>query len=157
MKLVVKIINLRYNESNQIFSKSRTLAGYSQLLSLIKESVKSGMHLKDAIDLAVKQCIDNGLIADFLLENSQEVGNMLFEEITSEQFAEIRANEAFHDGLTRGLEQGLEQGIKAFVEVCQEMEFTHTETVQKIMSKFFITKDTAENYIEKFVKPDSES
>ena len=49
-------------------------------------------------------------IADFLHKHSREVTGMLFHEITVEEFAEIRAREAYADGEKAGREEGRSEG-----------------------------------------------
>ena len=84
--------------------------GYSKLLYHIQEELgANGGDLKQAIDAAVKACMDEGLIADFLHKHSREVTGMLFHEITVEEFAEIRAREAYADGEKAGLARGAAQ------------------------------------------------
>ena len=85
--------------------------GYSKLLYHIQEELgANGGDLKQAIDTAVKVCMDEGLIADFLHKHSREVTGMLFHEITVEEFAEIRAREAYADGEKAGREEGRSEG-----------------------------------------------
>ena len=107
IELVVNFINLNYNKDNEILQKSPSLLGYSKLLYYIKkESKENGGDLKKAIDASVKQCMDEGLIEDFLRKHSREVTGMLFNEITVEEFAEIRAREAYEDGEKAGYYEG---------------------------------------------------
>ena len=90
--------------------RSPSLLGYSKLLYHIQEELgANGGDLKQAIDTAVKVCMDEGLIADFLHKHSREVTGMLFHEITVEEFAEIRAREAYADGEKAGLARGAAQ------------------------------------------------
>ncbi len=92
--------------------KSPSLLGYSKLLYYIKEESKeNGGDLKKAIDASVKQCMDEGLIEDFLRKHSREVTGMLFNEITVEEFAEIRAREAYEDGEKAGYDTGEAAGL----------------------------------------------
>ena len=92
--------------------RSPSLLGYSKLLYHIQEELgANGGDLKQAIDTAVKVCIDEGLIADFLHKHSKEVTGMLFKEITVEEFAEIRAREAYADGEKAGREEGEKTGL----------------------------------------------
>ena len=91
--------------------RSPSLLGYSKLLYHIQEELgANGGDLKQAIDTAVKACMDEGLIADFLHKHSREVTGMLFHEITVEEFAEIRAREAYEDGEKAGREEGRSEG-----------------------------------------------
>ena len=112
LELVVNLINLSYTETSEILQRSPSLLGYSKLLYHIQEELSAnGGDLKQAIDAAVKACMDEGLIADFLHKHSKEVTGMLFEEITVEEFAEIRAREAYADGEKAGREEGEKTGL----------------------------------------------
>lgn len=73
---------------------------------------KNGGDLQGAIDVAVKRCMDEGLIADFLKKHSREVTGMLFKEITVEEFAEIRAREAAKDAYDAGVAEGQKSGLE---------------------------------------------
>ena len=111
LELVVNLINLNYNKDSEILQRSPSLLGYSKLLYHIQEELSAnGGDLKQAIDTAVKACMDEGLIADFLHKHSKEVTGMLFEEITVEEFAEIRAREAYADGEKAGYDKGEKAG-----------------------------------------------
>ena len=91
---------------------SPSLLGYSKLLHYIKTATKeNGGDLKSAIDTSVKQCMEEGLIEDFLRKHSREVTGMLFNEITVEEFAEIRAREAYEDGEKSGFTKGETAGL----------------------------------------------
>ena len=112
LELVVNFVNLNYNVDNEILQRSPSLLGYSKLLHYIKTAAKdNGGDLKSAIDTSVKQCMEEGLIEDFLRKHSREVTGMLFNEITVEEFAEIRAREAYEDGEKSGFTKGEKSGF----------------------------------------------
>ena len=131
LELVVKFINLNYNinnEDNEILQRSPSLLGYSKLLYYIKTAAKeNGGDLKSAIDTSVKQCMEEGLIEDFLRKHSREVTGMLFNEITVEEFAEIRAREAYEDGEKSGEKIGFVDGEKYGFTKGEQSGFTKGE------------------------------
>ena len=133
LELVVKFVNLNYNvnsEDNEILQRSPSLLGYSKLLYYIKTAAKdNGGDLKSAIDTSVKQCMEEGLIEDFLRKHSREVTGMLFNEITVEEFAEIRAREAYEDGEKSGEKIGFVKGEKSGFTKGEKSGFTKGETV----------------------------
>lgn len=112
IELVVNIVNLSYNESKEILKRSPSLLGYSKLVDYIRQGQKGGESLQEAIDAAVLKCIEEGLIEDFLRVHSREVSGMLFRELTMEEFAEIRAREAYGKGEQAGLERGRTEGLE---------------------------------------------
>ena len=129
LELVVNFVNLNYNTDNEILQRSPSLLGYSKLLYYIKTAAKeNGGDLKSAIDISVKQCMEEGLIEDFLRKHSREVTGMLFNEITVEEFAEIRAREAYEDGEKSGEKIGFVKGEKSGFTKGEKSGFTKGET-----------------------------
>ena len=125
LELVVKIIKVVYNEDeefkqNEVLRRSEKLQGYGMLLHYIRSGVSEGKELKEAIDLAVNRCLEEGILEDFLKTHSAEVGTRLYDDITREEFLEIRAEEAREEGFAKGLEEGravgIEQGIERGIE-----------------------------------------
>lgn len=110
VELVVNVVNLNYNKSKEILQKSPSLLGYSKLVSYVRQEQADSGNLKTAIDTAVSRCMNEGLIDDFLKLHSREVSGMLFKELTMEEFAEIRAHEAYGDGKREGLSEGRQEG-----------------------------------------------
>ena len=103
--------------------RSPSLLGYSKLLYPIQEKRKAnGGDLKEAIDEAVQTCMDEGLITDFLQKHDREVTGMLFQEITVEEFAEIRAREVYADGEKAGFARGLEQAAQEKREIAKNFK-----------------------------------
>lgn len=95
MELVVKVIDIRYNkdEINPVLEKSEKLKGYSILLSYLSEAREAGYGNTNAIDMALERCIQEGVLEDFIRRNSSEMGSFLFDDITIEEFIELRAEE----------------------------------------------------------------
>ena len=102
MELVVKVIDLRYTEDDEILKRSSTLSGYSLLLSYVRENRKKGMSAENAIDEAVARCIREDVLADFL-KNNKEVSNMILGEgVTDEEIIAVRERDARNEGIAEG-------------------------------------------------------
>ena len=164
LELVVKVIKVVYNENeekNGILQRSAKLYGYGLLLRYIREETEKGKELKAAIDIAVGRCMREGILTDFLRTHSAEVGTMLYDDITREEFMAIRAEEAEEIGYARGmergkaeglkrgmkegLEQGLKQGIAALIEDNLEDGKTPEQIVLKLKLRFKMDEQEAWN------------
>ena len=77
---------------------------------------KEGLHLAEAVNKAVDECIKDGILADFLKKNRAEVMLVsLFEydeEETRKKLIEIEAGEARRKGYAQGQEEGHMAGLK---------------------------------------------
>ena len=54
-----------------------------------------------------------------------------------------------NEGFTTGMTVGKSEGIRAFITLCNELNFSEEETVSQLMAKFEVTASDARNYIEK--------
>ena len=127
--------------------RSPSLLGYSKLLYYIKTAAKeNGGDLKSAIDTSVKQCMEEGLIEDFLRKHSREVTGMLFNEITVEEFAEIRAREAYEDGEKSGEKIGFVKGEKSGFTKGEKSGFTKGETAGLVKGAAQEKREIAKNF-----------
>lgn len=133
MELVVKIIDLRYTEDNEVLKRSETLAGYSLLLHYIKTYQKDGMTLENAIDAAIDRCLSENILVDFL-KNKREVSNMILGEgVTWEEIIAVRERDAVMQAL---IEDNLEEGIPK------------NKIIKKLMNRFSLNEKEALQYFE---------
>jgi len=109
LELMVQVYNINQGRNIDILKRSENLNGYSLFMGKIKE-FNAHLPLDESVRAAVKYCIEHNVLKQFLECHSSEIINMLFEDITMEEIAEIRGNERYEEGLEQGREQGLEQG-----------------------------------------------
>lgn len=95
LELVVTALNINYGLPQPLLEKCRYLREYSTLVGKVKEGIRAGLTRKEAISRAVKFCLDNGIMGNYLVENSKEVFNML--ALQWEQEKAIRAS--YEDGV----------------------------------------------------------
>ena len=60
------------------------------------------MDLTQAIKAAIKYCVKHNIMAEYLKTHEAEVCNMLFQEFTYKDIAEVRYDEGREDGRTEG-------------------------------------------------------
>ena len=108
----VKVININYEKGAEILKKCRTLEGYSIFMYKIQCSMNEGMSLDDAVENAIRECIEEDIIADFLKKNGGKVMDLLRYVVTEEEKREMHMQEGLEQGLEQGREQGLKEGLK---------------------------------------------
>ena len=59
---------------------------------------------------AIKECIEKGILADYLVRKGSEVVNMLLDEYDYETDIEVQREEAREEGRKEGREEGRKQG-----------------------------------------------
>lgn len=98
LELNVKVININLPMKHPILHKCRPLYEYSWFIQKIKEYRTVGMELDEAITKAITDCDREGIMADFLRENSSEAVNMLFTQFNMEDAQKVWYKEGVQEG-----------------------------------------------------------
>lgn len=106
LELSVTAFNINNDVNQPLLDKCSYLNDYSTLVGKVKEGVNKGLSHHEAISNAIKFCLTNGIMGNYLLEHSEEVFNMLALEWNMNDALQAR----FDDGIEKGIEKGLKQG-----------------------------------------------
>ena len=109
LELTVTEYNINRGVNAPLLGKCPYLQDYSTLVGEVKDGLAEGLSLRNAIIRAVKFCLGNGVMGDYLVKHSEEVFDMLALEWNMDDALQAR----FEDGMERGMEQGLERGREA--------------------------------------------
>ena len=91
-------MNINYGHNQELLNSCQALFEYSYLIQKIRDFLSHGMILEAAVDSAVEDCIQNNILADFLIKHREEAKFM----ILSEYNEELHLKTLFEDGLKQG-------------------------------------------------------
>jgi hypothetical protein len=94
LDLTVTMSTINKGRSQELLSRSVHLAGYAEFVARARENEKT-MPRDEAITEAVRQCIRQGILADFLGKHGSEVMNMLLEEWNWDEAKEVWREEVW--------------------------------------------------------------
>lgn len=80
LECVVTYLNINYGHNQEIMSRCRKLYEYSFLVEQIRRRTRTGKPIETAVDEAVRQCIREGILADFLRRHRAEVRDVILAE-----------------------------------------------------------------------------
>lgn len=109
LELVVKVIDVRYNENNELIRRSKTLEGYSRLIHYIKENRKDGMSREASVDAAIDRCAAEGFLSEFLKDRKEVSHMILGNKVSMEEYGQVMRENGWRDGVEDGREQGRAQ------------------------------------------------
>lgn len=127
LEAVVKVINVNYGQAAEVLAHCKTLSEYSRFIHTVRENQKRMGDLKAAIEEAVKACVKEGSLRDFLKRNGGEVVSFLYDELSREECETIRENDGYQTGREQGRKEGLEQG---------RTEGAIIKTIEKVKTKY---------------------
>ena len=120
LELFVKVININLPAGHTILQQCRPLYEYSWFIQRVKEHLREGCERDFAITLAIKDCEEAGIFAEFVREHGSEAMNMLFTQFNMEDALEVRYEEGFEDGEQQGLADG--RVLKLVELVCRKLQ-----------------------------------
>ena len=91
IELKVRTININHGHNKELMERCRTLAEYAQFVAKIRDKLQSVL-LEDAVKNAVEECIKEGILRTFLIEQKAEVIAM-----SSYEYNEEYARKAFFE------------------------------------------------------------
>ena len=126
------MININSGKNQSIMDSCHVLYESAVFVAKIKR-YRDSMELKEAIDLTVRECIEENILRDFLEQHRREVCDMCLTEFDEKKYEDVLREEGREEGLAEGLEKGLAKGRKTevFVSV-QEGDYGVARGAQKL-------------------------
>ena len=141
LELKAVMLNIRPGHNPQLMEACSTLKEYSEFVEKVRNYTKV-MELNTALDRAVTECIQEGILTDFLRKNRAEVIKMSMYEYDQEQHMKWLREEGYEQGHEDGKEDNLVTNIQALM---KNMNIS----VQQAMEVLEVPKEKYKVYEEK--------
>lgn len=115
--LELKVITLNINEGHnqKLMEQCQILKEYAQYVEKVRRHTKE-MELSEAVEQAIKECLQEGILVDFLRRNKSEVIAMsIFEYDKDKEEKKLRKAE-YEYGYDSGYEAGFEKVVRSMIE-----------------------------------------
>ena len=77
LECIATVVNINLGKNQELMERCKTLYGYSYLVAEIRANLERNWPISEAIDEAVKKCIENGVLVEYLTEHRAEVCEMI--------------------------------------------------------------------------------
>ena len=132
VELKVKVININSDKAHELLGKCGILKEYSQFISTVRKYSDE----ESAIKKAIRECMEQGILSDYLKRKGSEVENMLIAEYSYEEDIQVKQEEAMQQGVQKGIRQGRQEGLilcgKIFQAVKKNPDFTNEQIALKL-------------------------
>ena len=128
VELKVKVININSDKAHGILDKCGILKEYSQFIS----TVRKYSYEESAIKKAIKECIEQGILADYLKRKGSEVENMLIAEYSYEEDIQVKQEEARQEGIWQGRREGITLSADIFQMVKKQPDLTDVQIAESL-------------------------
>ena len=123
------MLNVNDGHSSDLMEHCRTLKEYAQYVARVRKYVaKQNVSLEDAVTRAVDECIEEGILAEFLLKNKTEVIKVSIYEYDKE-FEEKKLRKAEYEA---GRQDGIEIGKQIFLGKLVKKKLEKGKSIEQI-------------------------
>ena len=112
LELKVLVLNINQGKNKELLEVCKTLKEYMIFVDRIRLYTKT-MELGAAAERAVDECIQEGVLSDFLRKNRGEAIEMSIFEYDEERELKLIRRAEYEEGLKEGREEGREDGLKS--------------------------------------------
>ena len=115
LELTVTMYNINYGCNEEIMEACKTLKEYTMYVERVRTYAKQ-MPLTEAVENAIDECIEEGILADFLRENKAEAIKVSIYEYDEELHFKTLRDEGYESGYAEGHESGFTEGHEVGLE-----------------------------------------
>ncbi len=126
------MININEGHSPKIMEKCPLLYEYSYFVAAVRRHIVGRDSLLEAIDMAVEECIREGILADILRAHRAEVTEMLLKEYDEEFHISCEKKISYEDGYDSGYDSGYDAGVKQEKARAEEADRRADEANRKV-------------------------
>ena len=146
LELKVMVLNINAGHNEELMEQCRMLKEYAQYVARVRGYTAS-MKLEEAVRRAIKECIAEGILADFLRKNRAEVEMVSILEYDKEYEEKKLRKAEYEAGEQEGLNRGLAQGI---VETGCAYGVSKKEILERLQERLNISCQTAQEYFARY-------
>ena len=114
------MFNINKGHNRELMEACKDLADYAEYTYRVRKYAKE-MLIEDAVERTINECIQEGILKDFLLQNRAEAKKVSIYEYNEEEHMRMERKDAFEDGVAAGREEGLVAGREELFELMNRM------------------------------------
>ena len=148
LELTVHVYNLADGMNEELKRKCLPIGEYSFFSNAYKHFRQQKMKIDHAVDAAVKYCLENNVMVDYLKNNQKEVIDMFGFEWNEKEERETLIKIGEERGEARGEERGLERGkLEGKIEAIKDLMSNLKWSPEKAMTALGIAPSEFSRYL----------
>jgi len=128
LELIVQLMNINYDKGNQVLQRCKALQQYSSFVHEVRRHI--AVDRKHGFEKAIRDCIQNNILKEYLQRKAKEVMNMLIGEYDYNTDIAVQREESFDSGLAEGEIRGSRQKALETARILKHLGDSITKIVQ---------------------------
>ena len=112
LELTAVMLNINLGHNEKLKGLCKSLKDYSEYTARVREYADT-MPISEAVEQAICECIQEGILAEFLKQNRAEAKQVSIYEYDEEKHMRQEREASWEDGWEAGIREGEERGREA--------------------------------------------
>ena len=110
VEVIAHMYNINCGHNRELMEKCRKLWEYSYFIGQIRHYRSRGNSLEKAAELAVSDCLDQGILTEILGKERAAVMRFILEEFDQKKYEKVIREDGYEDGVKDGYASGTKDG-----------------------------------------------
>ena len=110
LELIVEVFNINKGHNTELVETCRDLQDYVEYTHRVRTYAEE-LPIEEAVEKAINECIQEGILKDFLEANRAEAMKVSIYEYNEQEHIRMEREDAFEDGRKAGLGEGHKLGL----------------------------------------------
>lgn len=145
------VLNINLGQNRELMERCRMLGEYARFIAVIRRHTDAGEAFQSAVEQAVEECIQKGILSEILRKNRAEVVDMILTEYDEKEFRDFAKKEYWREGHESGLKEGrksgLKEGICGTIRTCRKYQISREETLVTLKEEYGLSEAEAQEYL----------
>ena len=142
LELIVSVTNINYNKGSEILHTCKPLKEYTLFVDAVRRHTK--LDSENGFQNAIKECIQNDILREYLQRKSKEVMNMLIAEYDYDVDIAVQREEEREIALKEGEAKGISEGSYQKALETAKLMRTHNYPIAEICTMTGLTEAEVE-------------
>jgi len=120
LELIVEVFNINKGHNTELVETCLDLQDYVEYTHRVRTYAEE-LPIEEAVEKAINECIQEGILKDFLESNRSEAIKVSIYEYNEQEHMRMEREDAFEDGRKAGLGEGLETGRNQLFNLMNKM------------------------------------
>lgn len=130
LELEAIMLNINPGHNQELLSTCKSLHDYSEYTARVRRYSKE-MEIEDAVERAICECIEEGILSEFLSQNRMEAKSMSIYEYDAEKHIRQEREDAWEDGMQSGIETGISETSILIAKLAENGDLAQLEELGK--------------------------
>lgn len=131
LELEAVMLNVNAGHNRELLQSCKTLADYAEYTACIRKYAEE-MDTEDAVECAIAECIQEGILEEFLRKNRAEAKRMSIYEYDQARHIRQEREDAWEEGWSEGRDEGRQEEKRNVAARLAEMGMTAEQIAQAV-------------------------